>query len=87
MEHLSCFAAGWLALGSRHQTGPGRKRRQMKLAEGADGQQGVRDETRDAEERAARQHAAKERERARDSSPRLNPLLQSPWLPLILGLR
>ena len=33
MEHLSCFAAGWLALGSRHQTDPGRKRRHMKLAE------------------------------------------------------
>jgi hypothetical protein len=33
MEHLSCFAAGWLALGSRHQTDQGRARRHMKLAE------------------------------------------------------
>jgi hypothetical protein len=33
MEHLTCFAAGWLALGSKHQTDPGRARRHMKLAE------------------------------------------------------
>jgi hypothetical protein len=33
MEHLTCFSAGWLALGAQYQTDAGRRRRHMKLAE------------------------------------------------------